>query len=182
MSFKILTLDFKAFADTCRRLQHMVEDSGFIPDIVIGIPTGGVHVADCFEGYIKQSVKLIRPPRNKFKKYLKHIIRLLPRAIIDRIRILEAHLLVRQGSHMSNTVIELPDIDVSTVRRILLVDDAVDSGATLKAVRAKLTEVLPEIEIRTAVLTVTGKDVSITPDFCVYNNQTLIRNPWSIDK
>lgn len=81
---------------------------------------------------------------------------------------------------MLDTELIMPEID-EEVKCVLIVDDAVDSGATLKAVVDKFKTVFPDKEIKTAAITVTGKKVMYYPDFCVYNNGTLIRTPWSID-
>ena len=64
-------------------------------------------------------------------------------------------------------------------RKVLIVDDAVDSGATMLAVAEALREANPEAEIRTAAITVTTPKPLITPDYSMYKD--LIRFPWSMD-
>lgn len=181
MSFKVLTLNLRSYIETCNDLQHKVEADGFVPDIVVGIPTGGNRILDnSFETYPKTSVTLVRPPKGKLKSFLKRILALLPQSVNDRLRIIEAKKLVRRKSHMKNTGIILPHINES-VKKILIIDDAVDSGATLKAITEAFKDQFPDRDIRTAVITVTGTDTTYMPDYFIYNNQTLIRSPWSVD-
>lgn len=181
MAFKVITLNLEAYIQTCLKLQQMVEADGFIPDIVIGIPTGGNRVIEnCFDHYTKTSVTLIRPPKGRVKKILKRGLSLLPIALLDKLRIFEAKHLVKRKNHMSSTFIQLPEIAPGT-NKILIVDDAVDSGATIKAVKNAFCTKYPNIDIRIAALTVTGINVVANPDYTIYNDMTLIRSPWSVD-
>ena len=41
-----MTLDNEAFADACHRLQQAVEASGYRPDMVLSIVTGGLYVGN----------------------------------------------------------------------------------------------------------------------------------------
>lgn len=66
-------------------------------------------------------------------------------------------------------------------QNILIVDDAVDSGATLLAVVEAVRIDMPGAEVRSAVITQTTPSPVITPDYTLYNNRTLIRFPWSMD-
>jgi len=72
------------------------------------------------------------------------------------------------AAHMTMTTPKLGD-------RVLLVDDLVDSGATLDVVRGELRERFPAIaEIRTAVLWCKASS-RVTPDYIV---EYLAENPW----
>jgi hypoxanthine-guanine phosphoribosyltransferase len=63
---------------------------------------------------------------------------------------------------------------------LLVVDDAVDSGATLMRVLAELRKLVPDgTVIRSAVVAVTTKTPLIEPDY-VFHRQ-LCRFPWSLD-
>ncbi len=181
MGFKILNLDMKAFADICCRLQTIVDDSGFKPDVIIPVPRGGNRVASrLYTGLDQIPVLLERPPKGKLKRGLAAVLRLLPGFMLDALRIAEARILVRKRNHMEQTKIHIPELK-PWWRNILIVDDAVDSGATLKAVVEGFAALHPDRDIRTAVITVTGSDIVYTPDYFVLNNRTLIRTPWSID-
>lgn len=181
MGFKVLTLDFQALRELGQQLRFKVESSGFVPDLVIGVPNGGVRIAvNVFDKYPQASMALERAPKGGFKRSLSGFIKLLPLFMRDWIRILEAHALVRKSGHMSNTQIVFPQID-GDVRRVLFVDDAVDSGATLKAVMDSFSRQYPSIQAKSAVITITGTETSYRPDYYLFDNRTLIRLPWSID-
>lgn len=181
MQFKILTLPKPQFEATCRRLRETVESSGFNYDAVIGIPRGGDFIIDAaWADAPRLTIALHRPPKGALKKRLSHLIRLLPLKVKDRLRIWEAkRLLTRQG-HMSSTHITLPSIPYE-VKKVLLIDDAVDTGDTLKAVSDLIKETYPSLEVRTAALTVTASQPEIMPDYYLYHDHTLIRAPWAID-
>ena len=66
-------------------------------------------------------------------------------------------------------------------RSILIVDDAVDSGKTLKTIVDEVRKKYLTAEIKTAVITVTTKQPIILPDYYLFYNHTLIRFPWSAD-
>jgi len=64
---------------------------------------------------------------------------------------------------------------------VLLVDDAIDTGATIHQARLQLLEQFPNIILRVAVITVTTPHPICDADFFLYHNRTLCRFPWSND-
>lgn len=169
-----------AFIDICAQLQATIESSGFHPDVLIPVPRGGNRVANrLFTDIPRKPVTLIRPSKGKLKRSVASCLLLLPSCMRDALRIAEAKILVRKRCHMDNTIIELPEL--SSGEKILIVDDAVDSGATLKAIVEEFAKRYPDRDIRTAVITITGTETTYRPDFYVLDNRTLIRTPWSID-
>ena len=71
---------------------------------------------------------------------------------------------------------------IAIVVFILIVDDACDSGSTLRAVMDAVRKISPErVVIKTAVITTTTYRPVVSPDFSLYRNRTLIRFPWSKD-
>ena len=66
-------------------------------------------------------------------------------------------------------------------KKILIIDDAIDSGDTLSAIVETLKKTNPKAKVATAVLTETTKNPAIRADYTLYRNQTLIRFPWSND-
>lgn len=69
----------------------------------------------------------------------------------------------------------------STPPVVLLIDDAIDTGATIYQARSQLLEQFPNITLRVAVITVTTPHPICDADFCLYHNRTLCRFPWSND-
>ena len=66
-------------------------------------------------------------------------------------------------------------------RNVLVVDDAIDTGATLKLVKDTIMEKYPNTIVKIAVITVTSKHPIIDADYCLYHDRTLLRFPWSND-
>jgi hypoxanthine phosphoribosyltransferase len=65
--------------------------------------------------------------------------------------------------------------------RVMVVDDAVDSGVTLAAVLRTLRESCPPgTELRTAAITVTRPSPAVEPDYALWRG-VLCRFPWSFD-
>lgn len=181
MRRQVLTLSEKTFRDTVGRLQEKAEAAGFAPDAVVSIRRGGEFVGRLmFPGKPHYAVTLQRPGTRRKNRMLKAILRSMPRFVLDSLRIFEAWWLSRKSHKtVSPANFTLPELNQSA--RILIVDDAVDSGATLASVFNAVRARYPGSDVMTAVITVTTERPLIQPDFSIYNNLTLIRFPWSID-
>ena len=181
---KIITLNNDDLENCCLSLCQQVKTSNFIPDLILGIESGGKPIAEKIHRFLGlndcelkfcQPVKKNRSDKGKLKVILKH----MPLWALNLLRILEAKMLF--NSKLRNDIKEIilpPDID--EFKNILLVDDAVDSGSTIKKIIEEISE-KGNAHIKSAVLTVTGKNPLILPDFYLFHNDTLIRFPWSID-
>ena len=125
-------------------------------------------------------VRLSRPS-SRWKSKMKSMLRFLPYPVLDRLRLLESGILSMRRHPVKDDV-ELPSqlLDLHGCN-ILVVDDAVDSGATLSAVVSAVKRELPMSQCRSAVLTVTTSAPLVRPDYMLYDDNTLIRFPWSMD-
>lgn len=177
----VKTLDRSGFPLVCRQLEEAVTASGFRPDAVLSIATGGVFVGELmFEGIPHLQTRLQRPSTKAKGGFVKQLVKQLPRCIQNWLRIAESAFLgIIPHPETAPANVALPDL--SHYRRILIVDDAVDSGATLKAVCLAVASRHETAEIKTAAVTQTTLNPLIKPDFTVFNNKTLIRFPWSMD-
>lgn len=185
---KVVTLDEELFAEECRKLWRcVVEDMG-VPDYVISIAQGGVHVANAME--IKDAsviaIDLKRKSTEKknasiFSRYLKR----LPYFLTNVLRNVEAISLKSQleikskrllSKEALSTLAEIPD-----AASVLIVDDAIDTGGTVEAVLEGLKDLeKTEGRVEVAVL-VTTMDVSrVQARYCLYRN-VMCRFPWSLD-
>ena len=145
-------------------------------------------------------VRLSRPDTRQKSQGLTHrLLQHLPLWLCDTLRIVESRINewrskgeepVRLGE------IRLPDDIASTLSNpsnfsnpqtpqtspsLLLIDDAIDTGATIQQARLQLLEQFPGIILRVAVITVTTPHPLCDADFCLYHNRTLCRFPWSND-
>lgn len=172
---RVITLNKTDFTDACQRLEDKCRP--FAPDLVIGIATGGAVIAEKIFPEVRHLTVSARRPSSTRKDRLTPlmcVVRKLPVPIKNIMRMAESRIL----SFRRPVPPELEPIDTGNAKRILVVDDAVDSGATLSGV---LSAIRTEGTVKSAVITVTTSRPIIKPDLSLYNNNTLIRFPWSLD-
>ena len=180
---RVLTLNRPSFLAHCQQLEKLA--SPFDPDLVVAIASGGVYVAErLFPAAVHVTVSCRRhgTAAKQRSPWLFSVIRSLPVWLRDRLRLIEAR---RLRSHRGNPIdLQLPEdvrVAVTHAVRVLVVDDAVDSGNTMAAVVKALGQVAGTHKIKTAAVTVTMDNPAVVPDYTLYDNGTLIRFPWSLD-
>lgn len=183
---QVLTLSHKKLNDICKELLHEVTKSGFQPDLMLGVKSGGEMIAKIMysQNLFKNcALNFCHPLRttslSKKKKNLK-FLKILPVFILDILRKLEYKFFFHKKLRSNYIDIVLPE-NIKEYNNILIIDDAVDSGATLNYIIEILKKFNSKFNIKTAVITVTTKNPFYFPDFYVFNNNTLIRFPWSAD-
>ncbi len=186
----VLELNNIEFSQVCNELGGMVVKSNYCPDLIVGIATGGMIVAN----EIKNSGKfertnfisiISRRPLTKVKGKigLEKVLKVFPVWVNNYLRILESNFRQLALKKNSKRTVEMSDESTSLIKaakRLLIVDDAIDSGITLYSVIERIHEINKSLEIKTAVITVTWKKPVLKPDFQVYS-QLLVRFPWSAD-
>jgi uncharacterized protein len=195
-TYAVRTLNQGDFDAACASLMRAVLQD-YDPTLLIGIRTGGLVVAEAMARSIER-VPLVMPltcrrPSTAAKSRLPMLHKVLarmPRDAVDTMRILEHRLLAPRRQRLA----KVPHVDRTEAaviaallqnalssQRVLVVDDAIDSGVTLATVIELLRGTCPEnTDIRTAVITVTLEQPRITPDYSLYNG-VLCRFPWSFD-
>lgn len=183
---KVKTIDNSALESICKKLTQQILNSDFRPELILGIENGGKEIAiKIFENIDLKGINLnfcvpIKKDNKKKNKTIRKILKFFPTFILDSLRILEAKMFFSK-KHRGNFIeIKFPE-NLATFNKILVVDDAVDSGETLFTIIDSLKRIAPKTLIKTAVLTITKDKPSIYPDYYIYNNHTLLRFPWSID-
>jgi hypoxanthine phosphoribosyltransferase len=189
---KIKTLNDADLREAAIALNNLVFKD-FLPEIIIGIKTGGYIVAELMarEAAHKPLLFAVSMQRESTKKKakLKNIIRHFPYFITDSLRILEHKTLngkpAEQGAPKTISLSEIEALRAALQglknAKILIVDDAVDSGRTLQAVFSAAREASDlSCEIRNAAITLTTDFSIINPDYLLYKN-VLCRFPWSFD-
>jgi len=199
----VRTIDRGGFAVECTRLWQMVRRR-FPPDMVIGIRSGGWWVAEAMRAAgAPASVQFLpltfRRPATGTKEHsrlLRAALRHLPYPVLDALRRVEYYVVtlprcraVRAGGPRLSTTpdpAEMAGIHLAAGRlpanaRVLVVDDSLDSGATLWNVLTTLRTVLPaDAVIQTAAFTVLGPAPIVPADFFLYHRINF-RFPWSYD-
>lgn len=192
---KVVTLSNQDLDQSTFRLAREVMDSHPEPfDVVIAIRRGGAIVAQSFlksfpAGMVRHydEVELQRPS-TKYKRHsLTKLLRWLPRPCLNLMRIVEARLLERRHKRKGIKVKKLI-LPTDTTKhigghgaKILVIDDAIDSGATAKAVADAIHNANPSAEVRLLTITVTTPTPLIDADYALYRNRTLVRFHWSDD-
>jgi hypoxanthine phosphoribosyltransferase len=192
---KVITLINKNFVSACKDLADKVNNSFFLPDVVIGIPTGGSYIGKIIlkelnnKDIFYAEIKIQRnSTKRKEIKIVRYILKRIPRFLTNWIRMLESEALLIKSKVRKSQKIEHIEFDNKTDyilkqgnKNILLVDDAIDSGTTLNIIYSYIETHYPANKIKIAVITVTNNKPLIDADYYLYHNRVLIRFPWSND-
>lgn len=188
----VRTLNQVQLRTAARELLNLVEDSGFQPDLIVSVANGGTRVVESIKDEIDNlgistEAVLCQRPGTPAKKRLRLslLVKRLPLSVRSALRVAEhmVRLLLERAEENDKrdvTVIWSSLACQTLPARILVIDDAVDSGNTLVAVEAFLRARYPSAEIRFGVLAQTRKKVFRDPDYSLYRS-VLIRFPWSSD-
>ena len=190
----VVTFTPALLAEACSQLSCRVKAGGFTPSLLIGIQHGGAEVARRMRNDFPEAayceVRLSRPGTRQKSQGLAHrLLQHLPLWICNTLRIVESRVNEWRSKGKDPVrigTIRLPQDITSTLSNpsnpsILLIDDAIDTGATIQQARLQLLKQFPDITIRVAVITVTIPHPICDADFCLYHNRTLCRFPWSND-
>lgn len=189
----VYTLGQKKFKKSCVELSTKVSDSGFLPDVVISIATGGDYVAENMKDSLSCDFYSVKKRRSTTKKkeslagrIVFKAILLLPYSITNLLRKIEHYHLNRDipianVGDVDGTEVIAKFCQKSIVKNILIVDDAVDSGNTLLSVIESLKNIFGDsVTMKSAAIVVTTDHSVVYPDFFLYKN-ALVRFPWSKD-
>ena len=190
----VLTLTQSNFDQACKTLYDLACLSG-MPDLLVAIPTGGLWVAQAMARSSRTAQPILpltcRRPGTDAKRsssLLRMAIARLPRPALDRLRLLEHRLINRTPPRPDQRSFDRAELaalrEWFTARpphqAVLVVDDAVDSGATLHAVCTQIRQIAPHAVLRSAAITVTTAAPLARPDHALYDRR-LCRFPWSLD-
>lgn len=189
---RVITADNDELKRLSRKLHDLVEESGFAYDTLVAVASAGIYIAENFPESKYFIAECHRAGSGTKKNIGKNILSHLPHWLSSALRMAESisgelrqrmDALAGRGIALREVMLDdaLRDMLRSGKHRILIVDDASDSGRTLLSVKDTLLKLSPDSEVRTAVITQTRRNPVLTPDYCVYNNKTLIRFPWAPD-
>lgn len=197
---RVVTLDDALFGAACRDLWDLATREG-APDFLVGVRTGGFVVAERMIAEARPGATALLPiTRRRSSTAAKNasplvgkVLRALPYAVTDRIRVIEHHVLTAkrkkaepaarprewapdpaEGEALAAAVRSKPGASA------LIVDDAVDTGATLLAVKRFVESIDPSTRVRSAVLVTTTDAPLVRADVSLHDN-VLLRFPWSND-
>ena len=191
----LTTLREPAFNGACAKLMRLVEGD-FAPHVVVGIRTGGLTVARAMveASTARLAVLPITCQRagtaaKSRLPWLRPLLSALPDPLVDCLRQVEHRLLIarrtrkppRQSINQAEAAAIAAALETVPAARVLIADDAVDSGVTLLTVVQALRALCgPDTEFRTAAITQTHESPALAPDYVLYRG-VLCRFPWSFD-
>lgn len=162
-------------------LVQKLEEIDYTPDHILYIERAGLFVAHKISGHFNCPMSGVRSGRSggSLKSKIKPVLRYLPRSVTHLLRRLEIKLNIHEINSERNVSFqgELPSIG----KKILIVDDAVDTGNSMKAVIGILIQNghAPGC-LKTAVLTTTEAAPFLKPDVSLFH-QDILAFPWSYD-
>jgi uncharacterized protein len=192
----VVTVSEKGLEVLGAALLDLMRDQGFTPEAFVAIANGGVNVVEAMQTHDALAVWSCRLQRSgtahmKRTRLIRKAMRRLPYAITNLFRVFEDWLRGHKGVTVPPPPASLAqelrrigaEIERRGIHRVVVIDDAADSGATLACVMGCLRDALPEsVDLRSAVITATRtpERAAISPDFRLFN-LTLLRFPWSLD-
>jgi len=192
----VVTFDRDGFDEACGALMQLVVQDGW-PDALVGIRTGGLYVAESMAKSVGFSLPVMtltcrRPSTAAKSKFsaVKKIVSSLPRPVVDKLRLIEHAMLTKTSRRARPEGYSFDQSELAILEdwlreagpnpSIVVVDDAVDTGATLSLVLDAVSQRAPGGLVRSAVITVTTALPWATPRYTLYRRQ-LCRFPWSLD-
>ena len=192
---KVITLSQNDFNAACYTLaDEIIKDC--LPVAIIGVRTGGAIVADnvCLRFHDKDlDVKCLEVSASRNSSKVKrrvsvaNLFNLLPMFLLNALRNFEHYCLMLtmkfDAQQERNVQLSQPLCDYLMRLNdgcVYIIDDAVDSGATIKSLLNKFKDLNPRLKYKVGVLVVTQKMPVIFPETFLYRN-VLLRFPWSSD-
>lgn len=185
---EVITLNRKELASKSRILYDKISENS---DLVVCIQNGGGYLLDFMNenGYFEDKhilkIKKRRSLSIKKNAIAQIIIRYLPCSLSNFLREWEYRNFKKIKSRQSSNYFEvdtntLNKIPANSIKTILIIDDALDTGQTMELIIRKLNELFESVEIKIAVISWTMEDSIVQPDYYVFKN-VLVRFPWSLD-
>lgn len=181
-----------SFNRACEKMRQRVFER-FCPDVAIGIATGGERVLRSMNTPPCIPLVIVRRARKttNLKKTLGvgKVIKFLPAWLNKLLRVIEIlcreALFVFRGRVAEKGNVSLVEGDVELLKnkniKLLVVDDSVDSGGTLKDVEDFVLSINSSARIYTASLSQTFLNPVKSADFTLFEGRVLVRGPWALD-
>lgn len=182
---KCATLSIKDIEEMSIEFSNEISKE-FQPDIVVYVAKAGFLLGYYISkkmGVPLIGVETVREKGNRLKDKVAPIIRFLP----NFIRNIMIYVELKSGIHKVNSnrearfIDNIDEFDVEKKTKILIVDDSIDTGASVKAVYELISNRFVNGDIKIAGMNVWDKSSEvICTDFCMYRN-TIIKAPMSKD-
>lgn len=156
MEFLEFSLD--SFYDESLQLAKLVERSGWRPDCVAYLAKGAWQIGEACGEFFNAPIIELSAHRSgeSAKNGAQGLLRVLPRSFRRVLREFE----LRKRFEKADGAVQRKSIQLTErfalptdIRRLLIVDDAADTGSSLFAARDLINGLLPKAEVKTAVIT-----------------------------
>ncbi len=176
-----IILNFEESIEKSKELAKLVEKSGFSPEIIIYLETGGILVGKVVSEYFNKKLIGIKVQRNlgSLKKNVGFLLKIMPKFLKTFLRQLE----IKLGVHKKMSNRKLTPINEKIEnQKILIVDDAVDTGNSVLTLinYLKNEKEIEEKNIKIASLNISDSNPIVSVDFAIYKNK-IVSFPWSHD-
>lgn len=189
---KVINLLGSDFSESCTLLSQKVSKN-YNPDLVIGVLTGG--------GYVGREMMKSLPPttvytetklqrgstKAKEASHVRVLLKFLPEFLLNMLRVAEVEFLELKARFVKpnrygtlNFAEDIVKLLEEKNKKILLVDDCIDTGYTLRCIKEYIDHHYPGNELRVAVITTAHRHPVIEADYQLYK-RVLIRFPWAYD-
>jgi hypoxanthine phosphoribosyltransferase len=177
-SWKVREIMLAELESVTRQLVDTAWEAGFRPDCVVYLETGARLLAlqVCRHASIRGVALRIQRRGGGGKGRLARLLGLLPTAAKDLLRQMEARMIWRNMKD-ERVIGEVPSVNLSGCR-VLILDDAVDTGTSVRMARQWALN-QGASEVRVGALTVTTSVGVSAVDFTVFRE--MCRFPWSSD-
>jgi hypoxanthine phosphoribosyltransferase len=181
MHQRINDISLKQIAEYSIRLAHKIGEIGWLPEHILYVERAGLFVGHIVSNYFNCNISGVYCSRSGtfLKSKMKTAFRTLPRTVTHLLREIEIksniHSLYKERK--VNIIGQYPPQD----RNLLIVDDAVDTGYSIKEILDFLIGMGYKKErIKIAVLAMTRKNSARTADIFLFEKMKFAF-PWSYD-
>lgn len=159
--------------------------SDFRPDVVVYIARGGYLIGKSVSDYLHVPLVAVGTERqaNGLKEMVAPILALLPRGLCDWLRSLElkSNVHERESKREVKFLDDVGNLKAKAIRNIVIVDDSVDTGNSVLAVKQLINKEFPLANVKIAAINVWSQSEKlIATDFYIYQN-AMMRTPMSKD-
>lgn len=177
-------LSIKKLKDDCTEWAKEI-NSDYSPDLIIYIAKAGYLIGRAIQEVTGSKLIGIDATRsaNKLKETLEPILSHIPKFILNFARKIELKSHVHNNNTERNVCFHasVNAVNPDDIKRILIVDDAIDTGNSVKAVRETVKKRFPSAQIKIAAINVWEmNDLVAAADYFLYTN-TALRTPMSKD-
>lgn len=165
----------------CADLASLIIEDGYKPDYILYIERAGKIIGQMLSKELNcpyEGVWVLKEKR-KFREILRPVLRFLPKNFVSILRSAQKHYRENIQSHKRD--VRYAQSNKLAGFKVLIVDDAVDTGSSIKALIQFLESANSDIlAVKSAVITTVTKKPLYTPDYSLYKNKCFIF-PWSVD-